>query len=112
MDGFWLLQAGAPKGGMNPLVSQLILFGGLILIFYFFMIRPQIQKQKKEKAFRDSLKKGDKVITIGGIIGKIANIEGEEVLLHVDTNTKIRILKSAISSYAVENQTEKTEKKE
>lgn len=100
MDIFWFLQASAPKGGMNPLISQLILFGGLILIFYFFMIRPQIQKQKKEKAFRESLKKGDKVVTIGGIIGKIVNINGEEVLLQVDSNTKIRVLKNAITSYS------------
>ncbi len=94
-----LLQA-AQQGGMNPLISQLILFGGIIIIFYFLIIRPQNQKRKKEEQFRNSLKRGDKVLTVGGIYGTIVSIDGDSVLLEVDKNTKLRIAKVAISGYA------------
>ena len=95
-----LLQA---QGGMNPLISQLILFGGIIIIFYFFIIRPQQQKRKKEEAFRKALKKGDKVLTIGGIYGTITKVDDKTVLLEVDKNVKIKVSKAAISSYANAN---------
>jgi preprotein translocase subunit YajC len=88
-----LLEAAAPQGGGS---MQLILLVGIIIIFYFFMIRPQMQRQKKEKEFRSSLAKGDKVITIGGIYGRIAEVEDKSVLLEVDNNLKLRIDRNAI----------------
>lgn len=77
--------------------STLILFGTIIIVFYFFMIRPQQKRQKEEAKFRESLSKGDKVVTLGGIVGKVASVEDDHVLLDVDSNTKLRLLKSAIS---------------
>lgn len=69
----------------------------IIVVFYFFMIRPQMKKQKELKKFRESLKVGDKVVTIGGIHGKILELADSTVLISVDSG-KIRIEKSAISS--------------
>jgi preprotein translocase subunit YajC len=85
------LQATQP----NPLSAFLPLLL-IIVVFYFFMIRPQMKRQKELKKFRDALKKGDKVITTGGIYGKIVDIEDHTVLLEVDNNVKIRVDKVAI----------------
>jgi preprotein translocase subunit YajC len=68
----------------------------IIVVFYFFMIRPQMKKQKEVAAFRNSLQKGDKVVTTGGIYGKILEIKDNTVLLQVDDNVKLRVDKSAL----------------
>lgn len=68
----------------------------IMVIFYFFMIRPQVKKQKELKKFRESLAKGDKVVTTGGIYGKVIEIKDNYVLLQVDDNVKIRVDKSAV----------------
>ena len=77
--------------------SSLIMFGMLFLVMYFFMIRPQIKKQKKERDYRSSLKKGDSIITIGGIHGKIIEIKSNAVILEGYSGTKIKIDKNAIA---------------
>ena len=89
-----ILQAGGAGGAMT---GNLILIGGIILIFYFFMIRPQQKKQKEQKKFLDELKKGDRVVTLGGIHGKIMSIENDVVQLEVDKGTKLTVEKSSIS---------------
>ena len=86
-----LLQAPGGSG-----MTQLIMFGAIGFIFYFFMIRPQTKRQKEERIFRESLGKGDKVHTIGGIHGKIVTMEETTVILQIDDTTKIRIEKSAL----------------
>jgi preprotein translocase subunit YajC len=70
----------------------------MLAVMYFFFIRPQSQKAKKEKSFVDGLQKGDKVITINGIHGVIDKIDETSLLLEVDRNVKIRIEKSGIST--------------
>jgi len=77
--------------------ASLIMFGLIFLVMYFFMIRPQIKRQKKEQEYRSKLKKGDKVITIGGIHGKITEMKEESVVIEVYGATKLKISKSAIS---------------
>ena len=77
--------------------ASLIMFGLIFLVMYFFMIRPQIKKQKKEQEYRSKLKKGDKVVTIGGIHGKIIEIKEKSVVIEVYGATKLKISKSAIS---------------
>ena len=89
-----LLQAGGT--GMN----SLIMFGMIFAVMYFFMIRPQIKKQKKETAFRDALKVGDKVVSIGGIHGKISEIGKTTIVLDVHDSGKLKVEKSAISMLA------------
>ena len=88
-----LLQASAdPMGGM----SSIIMIVALIAIFYFFMIRPQSQKQKKINEFRNNLKNGDKVMTAGGIYGRIKEIKESTMLLEIADGVKIEIDKNSI----------------
>ena len=79
----------------NPITTFLPLIL-IIVVFYFFMIRPQMKRQKELKKFRESLGKGDKVVTTGGIYGKVAEIKDNYVLLEVDNNVKLRVDKSAV----------------
>lgn len=90
---FILLQQG---GGQDSWISFLPIIG-IFVIFYFFMIRPQQKKQKEQKKFRENLKKGDTVVTIGGINGKVSSVEGDKVVLDVDKGLKLTFDKSAIS---------------
>jgi preprotein translocase subunit YajC len=69
----------------------------IIVVFYFFMIRPQMKKAKDHKKFVEELKKGDKVVTSAGIHGKIADMNETTFLIEVEGGTKIRFDKSAIS---------------
>ncbi len=79
-------------------MGQVFLFGSIILIMYFFMIRPQQKKQKETKNFLESIKKGDTAVTIGGIHGKIYSIDGDTVTLELDKGLKLKVEKSAISA--------------
>jgi preprotein translocase subunit YajC len=81
--------------GGNPLF-QLLPILLIIVVFYFFMIRPQMKRQKELKSFRDALQKGDKIITTGGIYGRIVEIQDHTVLIEVDQNVKIKVDKSAL----------------
>ncbi|MEY4805155.1 MAG: preprotein translocase subunit YajC [Bacteroidota bacterium] len=80
-------------GGANQLIMIVLMIG----VFYSFMIRPQMKKQKELKKFREGLKAGDKVVTIGGIHGKILEISDATVLIQSEV-TKLRLEKSAVSS--------------
>ncbi|MCE2686895.1 MAG: preprotein translocase subunit YajC [Cryomorphaceae bacterium] len=80
-------------GGANQLIMIVLMIG----VFYFFMIRPQMKKQKELKKFREGLKAGDKIVTIGGIHGKILEISDATVLIQSE-GTKLRLEKSAVSS--------------
>lgn len=94
MINFILLQA---EGAGSGVLGQVFLFGSIILIMYFFMIRPQQKKQKEAKNFISEIKKGDEVVTIGGIHGKVSSIEGDTIMLELDRGFKIRVEKSAVS---------------
>jgi len=73
-----------------------IMLALIFVVMWFFMIRPQRKQQKELQNFRDSLKKGDKVVTIGGIYGTVAEIKEDSVLIEVDSNVKIRVSKQAL----------------
>ena len=77
-------------------MSSLIMLGLMVLVFWFFKIRPQMKKQKELKKFREALAKGDHIVTIGGIHGKILEVTDTTVLVQSDS-TKLRFDKSAIS---------------
>lgn len=94
-----LLQAAAPAAGQAQGGSQWsfwIMIIALFAIMWLFMIRPQRKQQKELEKFRSELKKGDKVITAGGIYGTIGEIEEKTVLLKIDGDVKIRVDKSSI----------------
>ena len=86
-----LLQA----GGFG--YQQMIMFGLIALVFYFFMIRPQMKKQKDQKKFADELKKGDRVITTAGLHGRIADVGETTVVIDTELGSKMKFDKSAIS---------------
>tara|TARA_B100000767_G_C19297878_1_gene342291 strand:- start:108 stop:401 length:294 start_codon:yes stop_codon:yes gene_type:complete len=77
--------------------SSLIMFGMIFAVMYFFMIRPQIKKQKKEREYRSTLKIGELVITIGGIYGKITDVKEDAIVIEVHGGTKLKVAKTAIS---------------
>jgi preprotein translocase subunit YajC len=78
-------------------LQQIVMFGLIFVVFYFFMIRPQIKKQKDQKKFVEELKKGDKVVTTAGIHGRIVEVTDAIITIDVDGGTKIRFDRSAIS---------------
>jgi len=78
-------------------MSSLIMFGMIFAVMYFFMIRPQIKKQKKEREYRSALKKGDKVITIGGIHGKITDVKEDAFIIEVHAGNSLKVTKTAVS---------------
>ena len=91
---------GAPAAGQNPIMQFLPLVA-IIVVFYFFMIRPQMKKAKDQKKYIEALKKGDKILTIGGIYGKIADIkEDGTILMEVEDGSKMKISKNAVSQDA------------
>lgn len=90
-----LLQAqpAAPQGqGYGFLIMMALVF----VVMYFFMIRPQTKRQKELRKFQESLQKGDKIVTTGGIYGKIWEVRDQYIIIEVDDNVKIRCDKSAI----------------
>lgn len=91
---FTILAQVGPGGGI---MGQVFFFGSIILIMYFFMIRPQQKKQKDAKKFIEEIKKGDDVVTIGGLHGKVSSIEGDVVYIEIDRGVKAKIEKSAVS---------------
>jgi len=107
---FPLLQASST----GNLLTTFIPFGLVILIFYFLIIRPQNKKQKQLEKMLGALKKGDKVVTIGGIHGVIQSVkEGGTVVVKVDEGCKLEFSRSAISTVVADpSKAEKAEKKE
>jgi len=91
----YVLLMGQPAEGQNPFMSFLPLLL-IIVVFYFFMIRPQMKRQKELRKYRESLQKGDKVITTGGIHGKVDGLKDNYIIVEVDNNVKLKIDKSAI----------------
>ncbi len=89
-----LLQAEGAGGGYGNIIMLLL----IVVVFYFFMIRPQVKKSKEQKKFREALSKGDHVVTIGGIHGKVAEIKETTVLLDVEGGNRLKIEKSAITA--------------
>ncbi len=86
---------------------QFVFFGAIIVVFYFFMIRPQQKKAKDQKKFSEEIKRGDAVVTIGGAHGTVAELEGDTFILEVERGARIRFNKSAISMEATKAATAK-----
>ena len=98
----FLLQAAQPQqqgGGY----AGLLMIAALFVVFWLFFIRPQNKKQKEEQKFRESLQKGDDVVTIGGIHGKVVEVKTTSVMISVDANVKIEVEKSAIAAMPSQN---------
>lgn len=96
-----LLQVGTEQEGGFPW----LLIGGMFFIMYFFMIRPQAKRQREAKSFREGIAKGDKVVTIGGLHGKIISISEKTVLLELESG-KVRVDRTALSPTGAPDETE------
>lgn len=100
MNQLLIMIAAAANGQGGGIMSFLPLIA-IVVVFYFFMIRPQMKKAKEQKKYIESLKKGDKILTIGGIYGKIAEVrEDESMIIEVEDGSKMRISKNAVSNDA------------
>jgi len=93
-----ILQASSGGGMMN-----LAFLGLMFVVFYFFMIRPQMKKQKEQTKFREAVAKGDKVVTLGGIHGKIVSMNDDNTFILESEGTRLRLDKSAISMEATKS---------
>ncbi|MBO0766808.1 MAG: preprotein translocase subunit YajC [Hyphomicrobiaceae bacterium] len=98
--------AQSPTGGVGDLVGQLLVpmlavFG----IFYFFMIRPQQQRLKQHRATIDAIRRGDMVVTSGGIIGKVTRVKDDgEIEVEIAENTRVRVIKSTVAEVRVKGE--------
>ena len=99
-------QAANPTGQM---LSTVVTFGLVFVVFYFLIIRPQNKKQKDAKKMVEAVKKGDKIVTIGGVHGTVYNVKEGTVIVKVDDDCRIEFSKSAIASVAVVKTEEKPE---
>jgi len=97
-------QEGAKSGGG---MQTLFMFAMIFVVFYFFMIRPQMKKQKEAKKFKESLAKGTKIVTIGGIHGKIAEVKDNTVIIDVEGGNRLKMEKSAIAKEFAAEEMEK-----
>jgi preprotein translocase subunit YajC len=101
---YFTLLLGQPNQGEGPgLMSNIILFGSIILIFYFMIIRPQQKRTKERQKLIESMKKGDKVITSGGMYGTVAGLDEKTVLVEIADKIKVKLDRSAIATIISES---------
>jgi preprotein translocase subunit YajC len=97
MNQLFILMAN-PQGGQGGIMSFLPLIA-IVVVFYFFMIRPQMKKAKEQKKYIEALKKGDKILTIGGIYGKVVEVRDDAtIIMEVEDGSKMKISKNAVSN--------------
>ncbi|MES2837271.1 MAG: preprotein translocase subunit YajC [Bacteroidota bacterium] len=92
-----ILLMSSPTGKKGASIMDFLPIILIIVVFYFFMIRPQLKKAKDQKKFHASIQKGDKVITIGGVFGRIVDVNDTTFIIEVEGGGKLKILKSAVS---------------
>jgi len=95
---FAMMPSQGGQGGGGGLMMTLVMFGSIILIMYFLMIRPQQKRQKEHQKMLESIKKGDKVITTGGMHGTVTDIDGNVYTIQISDNVKVQFEKSAITA--------------
>jgi len=96
----------APSGqeGGAGIMGNVVLFGSIILIFYFMIIRPQQKRQKERQQMIDSMKKGDKIVTAGGIHGTIVGVEDKILLVQIADNVKVKVDRSSVGNILKEGE--------
>jgi preprotein translocase subunit YajC len=97
-SGLVLLQAAKAANPTGQMISTLVTFGLVFVIFYFLIIRPQNKKQKEAQKMIAAVKKGDKIVTVGGVHATVHAVKETTVVLKVDENTKMEFSKSAIQA--------------
>ncbi|MEW5797050.1 MAG: preprotein translocase subunit YajC [Candidatus Zixiibacteriota bacterium] len=99
MNYDWMLLMTGPSGGGGGTVAMLVWIGLLFVMMYFLLIRPQRKRQREHEKLISELKKGDKVVTTGGLFGTIFAIDDEKgrIILRINEETKLEFLKTAIA---------------
>lgn len=100
MELIFAMAPSGGEGGGGSMISTLIMFGAIFAIFYFMIIRPQQKRAKEREKMLSEVKKGDKIVTSGGIHGTVAGLDEKTVLIDVGNNVKIKMERSAIGSIA------------
>ncbi|MDR1878370.1 MAG: preprotein translocase subunit YajC [Bacteroidales bacterium] len=90
-------QSGSSESGKSSGIPMIIFFVLLIFIFYFFMIRPQKKREKEAQVFRNTLQKGDRIVTHSGMHGKISDIQDSTIIIETEGGSKIKIEKAAVA---------------
>jgi len=103
-----LLQAQQSGSSNGSGMMQILMIVGIIVIFYFFMIRPQQKRSKEQAKFRNELQKGQKVVTIGGLHGKIVEVQEKTVTVEVENQVRLKFEKSAIAMNVSDQITEQS----
>ena len=86
----------AAQGGQGGGMMMLLMLALIFVVMWLFMIRPQQKRQKELNNFRDSLKKGDKVVTVGGIYGTVLEVNDNKVMLEIDKDVRIKVDKASL----------------
>jgi preprotein translocase subunit YajC len=100
MNNLSVFLMGAPQGGGGMDVNNVLMLVLIMVVFYVFMILPQMRKGKQQKKFRAEIAKGDPVITIGGVHGKIVEVLDDTFIIEVEGHNRLKIEKSAVSMEA------------
>ncbi|MFA8344115.1 MAG: preprotein translocase subunit YajC [Rhodothermaceae bacterium] len=98
MEFLLFAMGGQPQGGEQSMMSTLIMFGAIFLIFYFMIIRPQQKRQKDREKMINEMKKGDKVITSGGLHGTVAGMDEKTLLVDLGNNIKVTVERSSVTN--------------
>lgn len=93
------------SGGSAAFIANVLPIAAIVLIFYFLVIAPANKQRKKTEQMLSSLKKGDRVLTSGGIYGTIASVEGDHVYLKIAENVRVKVARSAVSGLVAEPET-------
>lgn len=108
LASFFLMAPPAGGSGSGSGLSTIILFGGILAVMYFFMIRPQQKKQNDAKKFLEGLQKGDKIVTVAGVHGRILKVNDNGTLeVEIDSNVKVIMERSGVSPEYTKAITEK-----
>jgi preprotein translocase subunit YajC len=97
LHNFTLLMGQPSQDGGPGLMANLVLFGSIILIFYFMIIRPQQKRAKEREKMISGIKKGDDVLTTGGIYGQVVGIDEKYVLVEIASNVKVKLDKGSVT---------------
>jgi preprotein translocase subunit YajC len=97
LNSILLQAAAAPTGSGLGSITSLLPLLIIVVVFYFFMIRPQMKKQKDQNKFRQEIKKGDKIVTVGGLHGKIAEVQDKTFIIEVEGGMRLKFEKSSVS---------------
>jgi preprotein translocase subunit YajC len=108
LSAFAQVQTPPKTAGQSPM-SMLIMMGVIFAIIYFLMIMPQRKKQKETQNMLSNMKKGDKIVTVGGLLGTVGNVKDTTVMVKVSDNTVVEFRKSAIAAIINDDKTEKTD---